>query len=42
MPSFWSAAMAYRPTGTDLTSPVAMRLSPTSLARSKPFSSLTS
>ena len=36
MPSFSSAALAYLPTGTELTSPVAMRPSPTSLARSKP------
>ena len=36
MPSFSSALLAYLPTGTELTSPVAMRPSPISLARSKP------
>ena len=37
-PSFSSAALAYLPTGTDLTSPVAILPSPASLARSKPWS----
>ena len=37
MPSFSSALLAYLPTGTEFTSPVAMRPSPTSLARSKPW-----
>ena len=36
MPSFSSALLAYLPTGTEFTSPVAMRPSPISLARSKP------
>ena len=35
MPSFSSAPLAYLPTGTELTSPVAMRPSPISFARSK-------
>ena len=36
-PSFSSAALAYLPTGTALTSPVAILPSPASLARSKPW-----
>ena len=40
-PSFSSAALAYLPTGTDLTSPVAILPSPASLARSKPAPMLT-
>ena len=40
-PSFSSAALAYLPTGTDLTSPVAILPSPASLARSKPGPMLT-
>ena len=35
-PSFSSAALAYLPTGTDFTSPVAILPSSASLARSKP------
>src|SRR6202012_3929205 len=35
-PSFSSAALAYLPTGTELTSPVAIRPWPASFARSKP------
>ena len=40
-PSFSSAALAYLPTGTDLTSPVAILPSPASLARSKPCAIVT-
>jgi hypothetical protein len=36
IPSFSSALLAYFPTGTELTSAVAMRPSPISFARSKP------
>ena len=40
-PSFSSAALAYLPTGTALTSPVAILPSPASLARSKPWAIVT-